>query len=494
MHTASTLDFLSPTHHLCTSNFSDIKTFLRSQSHFALLFKAIKPIAIMLDMITLALLRILLPDLEFSLLFGSLFALLCVYAIKWHGGVAPVPFCFFSAGIAVCLSNLFAYLKDNFFWIGIVAFSGFCFVSLPQSFTAELQEVLHSIVWEVKRFCTKTSRENRKLRRENEALRDRVLKTLPQYKANLEHARRMQDVVNERDELRAEVARLKRKQDNAKVPDNTALITALNAARHQTYSLQTKLYDAKSAANAASDSQDILQKEMQDVKARHHEERRETHVLSQKAGQFDSLTDFLITSSEGSDTILRKAAIIVAYNLILSGADLYAANIDHRKVENLFAWVSVGDDCAIRPDGDFRLEDRVYPLSGLQVVGTTIINTRKPVRQDTTLVAAPVPAPVVSSASVPPAQAPQSAPSAVPPTFVAPPVAAMPAQQVPVAAASVPPVAAAPASSSVPRVVFAAGTASPAAPATKSVGPGMARKAAVSGTAGRSTTGRRKRH
>ena len=163
----------------------------------------------MLDLMMLALLRILLPDLEFSLLFGSFFGLLCLYAIKWHGSVSPVPFCLFSAGIAVTLSNLFVRTKDNLFWIGIVAFAGFCFACLPQTFMTELREVIDSLVYDIKAFCTKTVRENRKLKRENEALRRQVLKSLPEYKASLGYARRIQDLENERDDARAE-ARLRR--------------------------------------------------------------------------------------------------------------------------------------------------------------------------------------------------------------------------------------------------------------------------------------------
>jgi hypothetical protein len=276
----------------------------------------------MLDMMLLVLLRILLPDFEFSLLFGSFFGLLCLYAIKWHGTVSPVPFCLFSVGTAVTLSNLFVRTKDNFFWIGIVAFAGFCFACLPQTLTTELREVIHSLVYDIKHFCTKTVRENRKLKRENEALRRQILKSLPEYKASLGVARRIQELENERDEARAEIVRLNRKQENAKVSNDTALNTALNSARHQSYTLQTKLNEAKTAANAASDTKDSLQQELQDVKVLYNQERYEKHVLSQKAGQFHSIVDFLINSSEGSDIILRKAAIIVAYHLVRNGMDL----------------------------------------------------------------------------------------------------------------------------------------------------------------------------
>ncbi|KAF2648814.1 hypothetical protein K491DRAFT_228971 [Lophiostoma macrostomum CBS 122681] len=390
-------------------------------------------------------LSMVLPSLLWALAFGVPSVDISIYATQTKCSVAPIPFWTLSILLPLALASLFSHTSGFVFWLLFCALLTAISV-IPGTFLSDLRDVVGLLWWDVEQWCMANAHEIQRQRAVIDRLQKQVDNQLPVLKKNVELTRRNEKLERQLAEANITIRRQDKDKKYVNLAANAIPGATLKQLMHEKHRVEDKLLAAENRARLALDSVEDVRGEGRRWEARYNDERASNFAAGRKAQLLDKLAEMLNQFAEAGEADLRKAAIVIA-KAPGGHLDLYQMDIDVRKVDNLFVWVQMGDGCPIQPQGmssspsyhlkyvhvanvrlgGFRLEDKVYPLSGLQVVGTTVTNTRQQAPAPTVPLAATVSAPAVQPAFVPAAAATiQGFPPVVPPPVVLAPVSAPP--------------------------------------------------------------------
>jgi hypothetical protein len=299
----------------------------------------------------ISILMLLLPDLLWSLIFGLPCAGISLYATHLHRGVAPIPFWTLSIVISLSSASILSNTDGFLSWL-LLALLGYAISIIPGTFRSDFADVVGCMWCDVKNWYTVNAQIIEKQQILINALQKQVANLLPYLKKNVDLERRNEKLDALLVEARLKIRHQEESQLYVNIAANSVPAETLKQITREKHRLQDKVLLAKKEARSALEDIDSARQEGRDWQSRYNNERAQNFLSSRKAQQLDTIAEMLNQFAESGDVDLRKASILVA-KALSDHLDLYAMDIDKRKVENLFVWVQMGDACPIRPQGMF---------------------------------------------------------------------------------------------------------------------------------------------